>query len=189
MKGFGKNLTINYVWYDNCHWSIRLGYFMENNKSMQEVMNSIYLKYKLNFYKNLYRNNRQPDSLTVMEKFCAEAIYALQGPTINELANFIRVSQPNAAYKVNNLVEKGHVEKVRSQKDRRQVHLFVTDKFKKYYQVNYDFVDDMLKCLEEKVPEEKMQVFKEVLDVLDDGILESVTRDLDEKYYRNHEEV
>ena len=67
---------------------------MDNKeRSMQDVMNSIYLKYKLNFYKNLYRNNRQPDSLTVMEKFCAEAIYALQGPTINELANFIRDRQ------------------------------------------------------------------------------------------------
>ena len=80
------------------------------------------------------------------------------------------------------------MEKVRSQKDRRQVHLFVTDKFKKYYQVNYDFVDDVLKCLEEKVPEEKMQVFKEVLDVLDDGIVESVTREFDESYYRNNED-
>ena len=164
---------------------------MDNKeRSMQDVMNSIYLKYKLNFYKNLYRNNRQPDSLTVMEKFCAEAIYALQGPTIyalqgptiNELANFIRVSQPNAAYKVNNLVEKGHVEKVRSQKDRRQVHLFVTDKFKKYYQVNYDFVEDVQKCLEDKVPEEKMQIFKEVLEVLDDGIVEAVTEEIDEAY-------
>ena len=160
---------------------------MDNKeRSMQDVMNSIYLKYKLNFYKNLYRNNRQPDSLTVMEKFCAEAIYALQGPTINELASFIRVSQPNAAYKVNNLVEKGHVEKVRSQKDRRQIHLFVTDKFKKYYQVNYDFVEDIRNCLENKVSEEKMQVFKEVLEVLDDGIVEAVTEEIDEAYRRDH---
>ncbi len=160
---------------------------MDNKeRSMQDVMNSIYLKYKLNFYKNLYRNNRQPDSLTVMEKFCAEAIYALQGPTINELASFIHVSQPNAAYKVNNLVEKGHVEKVRSQKDRRQIHLFVTDKFKKYYQVNYDFVEDIRNCLENKVSEEKMQVFKEVLEVLDDGIVEAVTEEIDEAYRRDH---
>ena len=159
---------------------------MDNKeRSMQDVMNSIYLKYKLNFYKNLYRNNRQPDSLTVMEKFCAEAIYALQGPTINELASFIHVSQPNAAYKVNNLVEKGHVEKVRSQKDRRQIHLFVTDKFKKYYQVNYDFVEDIRNCLENKVSEEKMQVFKEVLEVLDDGIVEAVTEEIDEAYRRD----
>ena len=163
---------------------------MDNNqRSMQDVMNSIYLKYKLNFYKNLYRNNRQPDSLTVMEKFCAEAIYALQGPTINELASFIRVSQPNAAYKVNNLVEKGHVEKVRSQKDRRQIHLFVTDKFKKYYQVNYDFVENVQKCLESKIPEEKMQVLKEVLEVLDDGIVEAVTAKLDDAYDRDQAEI
>ena len=83
-------------------------------------------------------------------------------------------------------MEKGHVEKVRSQKDRRQIHLFVTDKFKKYYQVNYDFVEDVQKCLENKVSEEKMQVFKEVLEVLDDGIVEAVTEEIDEAYRRDH---
>ncbi|MDD7363528.1 MAG: MarR family winged helix-turn-helix transcriptional regulator [Peptoniphilus sp.] len=147
-------------------------------------MSSIYLKYKLNFYQNLYRNNsNKEDSLTVMEKFCAEAIFALQGPTVNELAKFIRVSQPNAAYKVNNLVKKGHVEKVRSQKDRRQIHLFVTEKFKTYYQVNYEFLEEILKMLREKVSDEDLEVFKKVLEVMDDGVLESVSKYLDADYH------
>lgn len=158
---------------------------MEDKKrSLSDVMNSIYLKYKLNFYQNLYRNNDSSEEpLTVMEKFCAEAIFALQGPTVNQLARFIRVSQPNAAYKVNNLVKKGHVEKVRSQKDHRQVHLFVTEKFKRYYQVNYRYVDDILTCLKGKVTEEQLDVFKEVLEAMDDGVLEHVAEDLDRDYY------
>ncbi|VEJ34159.1 staphylococcal accessory regulator family [Aedoeadaptatus ivorii] len=153
-------------------------------RSLSEVMNSIYLKYKLNFYQNLYRNNsNRKDSLTVMEKFCAEAIYALHGPTINQLASFIRVSQPNAAYKVNNLVKKGHVEKVRSQKDRRQTHLFVTEKFKTYYLVNFEYVDTIIERLKEKVSEEKLEAFQEVLEAMDDGLLEEVSREMDKHYY------
>lgn len=158
----------------------------EKDRSLFDAMSSVYLKYKLNFYKNLYRNNdsNKEDSLTVMEKFCAEAIFALQGPTVNQLAKFIGVSQPNAAYKVNNLVKKGHVEKVRSQKDRRQVHLFVTEKFKTYYKVNYTYLEDIISSLKEEVSEEELAAFKKILDVMDDGILEDVSEDMD-KNYRN----
>ncbi len=153
---------------------------MEDIKSsLSDVMNSIYLKYKLNFYQNLYYDNgSSEDSLTVMEKFCAEAIFALQGPTVNQLAKFIRVSQPNAAYKVNNLVKKGHVEKVRSQKDRRQVHLFVTEKFKEQYHVNYRYVDEIIDCLQDKVSDEELETFKKVLEIMDDGVLEHVSEAL-----------
>ena len=52
--------------------------------------------------------------------------------------------------------------------------------------MNYDFVEDVQKCLENKVSEEKMQVFKEVLEVLDDGIVEAVTEEIDEAYRRDH---
>lgn len=150
---------------------------MEDIKqSLSDVMNSIYLKYKLNFYQNLYYDNgSSEESLTVMEKFCAEAIFALQGPTVNQLAQFIRVSQPNAAYKVNNLVKKGHVEKVRSQKDRRQVHLFVTDKYKEQYHVNYRYVDEIIDCLQERVTDEELATFKKILEIMDDGVLKHVS--------------
>ena len=37
---------------------------------------------------------------------------ALEEPTINEFASFVNISSPNAAYKVNSLIQKGYVEKI-----------------------------------------------------------------------------
>ena len=46
-------------------------------------------------------------SLSATEAFSLEIIQALDRPTISQFANFIRVSQSNATYKVNTLIGKG----------------------------------------------------------------------------------
>ncbi|MDO5650341.1 MAG: MarR family winged helix-turn-helix transcriptional regulator, partial [Gallicola sp.] len=99
----------------------------ENDRSLETALNEVYTKFKLNFYRNIFKNfeNREA-SLTVIENFCAEAIYALNEPTINELAEFINISQPNAAYKVANLVRKGYIKKVQSTQDKGEYKLLVT---------------------------------------------------------------
>ncbi|MDO5301392.1 MAG: MarR family winged helix-turn-helix transcriptional regulator [Tissierellia bacterium] len=157
---------------------------MENKeKDLEQVMNELYLKFKVNFYRNLFRNEGLgKDGLTVMENFCAEAIYAMDGPTINQLAAFIRVSQPNAAYKVNNLVKKGYVEKVRSTKDRRQTHLYVTEKFKTHYNINYDYINEITNRLEESMDPDKIGHFQEGLEAMNDGILREVSITMDRNY-------
>ena len=53
-------------------------------------------------------------SLTTVETLCVETIHALNNPTVNEFASFIKISPPNAAYKINSLINKGYIKKVRS---------------------------------------------------------------------------
>ena len=55
---------------------------------LEKTFNEIYMKFKLNFYKNIFRtvsecNNR----LSATEAFSVEVIYAMQGPTIREFAD------------------------------------------------------------------------------------------------------
>lgn len=158
---------------------------MEQNGSLVDVMDEAYLKFKLNFYRNLFRNDGLgEEGLTVMENFCVEAIYALEGPTINGLANFIQVSQPNAAYKVNNLKRKGYIEKVRSTKDRRELHLYVTEKFKDYYLVNYEYIREIAKGIEKEFSGEKLEHFKEVIEFLNEELMTEVQKKMDEDHYK-----
>ena len=87
----------------------------------------VYNKFKLHFYQEIFqRFQGREASLTTVETFCMEAIQALQRPTINEFAVFMGISTPNAAYKVGNLIRKGYLRKIQSQKDRREYHLEVT---------------------------------------------------------------
>ena len=69
-----------------------------------------------------------------------ETIQALGCPTINEFASFMRISPPNAAYKINSLIRKGYVQKIQSAHDKREYHLQVTQKYKDYYNISNDYV-------------------------------------------------
>jgi DNA-binding MarR family transcriptional regulator len=98
------------------------------------LFDNVYSKFKLHFYQEIFRRFQDREaSLTTMETFCVESIQALGSPTVNEFATFMRISTPNAAYKVNSLVDKGYIRKIRSEKDRREYHLEVTQKYLDYY--------------------------------------------------------
>ena len=88
---------------------------------VEEIFAEVYDKFKLNFYRNIFQGfAKRESSLTATETFCVEVIHALDRPTINELGRFLELSQPNIAYKVNNLVKKGYVEKIQSEDDKRE---------------------------------------------------------------------
>ena len=55
---------------------------------------------------------RQAEKLTVSEVFSLYLIDMLNGPTLKVYAEAMAISQPNATYKINALVEKGYVEKI-----------------------------------------------------------------------------
>ncbi len=77
----------------------------------------MYTKFKLHFYQEIFQRfqSREASLTTVERPFCMEAIQALGSPTVNEFATFMRISPPNAAYKVNSLVKKGYLRKVQVQ--------------------------------------------------------------------------
>ena len=78
----------------------------------------VYNKFKLHFYQEIFRRFQDREaSLTTVETFAMETIQALGRPTINEFATFMRISPPNAAYKINSLVKKGYIRKVQSPED------------------------------------------------------------------------
>jgi DNA-binding MarR family transcriptional regulator len=95
-----------------------------------------------------------------------EVIYALKRPTINEFASFIRISQPNAAYKVNNLIKKGYLNKVQSETDRREYYLEVTDKYLAYYNVGSFYMYETLARTRKRLTKEQLETAVEVLHII-----------------------
>ncbi len=82
---------------------------------LHQAFNEVYTKFKLHFYQEIFRRFQDREaSLTTVETFCMESIMALGRPSVNEFATFMRISPPNAAYKVNSLVKKGYIRKIQS---------------------------------------------------------------------------
>lgn len=67
-----------------------------------------YERFRLSTYRSMFTLLRERDgSLSATEAFSVDVIYLLRGPTIKEFADCLGISQPNATYKVNQLIQGG----------------------------------------------------------------------------------
>ena len=80
----------------------------------------LYRRMRLVIYRRLLRRTGQ---LSAADAFAADIIYLLEQPTLTQFAGEMGISQPSASYRVNELAQKGVVEKVTSPRDRRECRL------------------------------------------------------------------
>lgn len=137
---------------------------------------NVYTKFKLEFYRKIFaRFGSGEGSLTAVETFCVETIYALGNPTVQQFSSFLQISSPNAAYKVNSLIKKGYVQKVQSQEDKREFRLEVTEKFISYYGLSYDYIRVIIKRINERFPDQDVQVLEQILTVMSAELMHEVS--------------
>lgn len=130
---------------------------------MKKQFLKVYNRFKLDFYRTLNFGEEGEDTLTVSESFCLEVINGLKKPTVRDVANFMKISQPNAAYKISNLEEKGYITKTQSKEDKRVFYLNVTKKYDKFSQKKNKHLAEVLDELEKKLPAEDLAKMEEIL--------------------------
>lgn len=139
---------------------------------LDEAFDRVYTKFKLHFYRSVFsRFQDREASLTTVETFCMEIINALGHPTINEFSSFVNISPPNAAYKINSLIQKGYVTKERSPDDKREYHLSVTQKYYDYYNISQRYLNMVVDRVKERFPEEDVAKLEEMLEVISDELM------------------
>ena len=143
--------------------------------SFEGDFQTIYTKFKLHFYREIFGNwTMQEATLTTVETFCMEVIYTMKRPTINEFANFIKISQPNAAYKVNNLIRKGFLRKIRSQKDKREYFLEVTDKYIEYLDIEHSYMHKVLERLQSRFTKNQLEELDGMLKIISTELMPEI---------------
>lgn len=133
-------------------------------KSIEKQIMEAFAKVRLEFYRKVFTRVRERDgSLSAMEVFSLEVIYALNRPTIGQFARFIGISQSNATYKVNSLTRKGYLVRCPSEVDGREYTLELSDKFYSYTDMlEGDITGIIDKITDELSPEELSAVSKAV---------------------------
>lgn len=128
----------------------------------------MYDKFKLMLYDKVFRSfeEGEDDSLTTFEVLCMEIIGALREPTVNEFAEAAQISSSNATYRVNQIIKKGYVEKVRGEVDRREFYLVPTNKYAERYGIIYDYIDIVSDRIRDRFPKEQVDMFTEMLGVV-----------------------
>ena len=142
---------------------------------LDRAFDRVYTKFKLHFYRAVFaRFQNREASLTTVESFCMEIINALGHPTINEFSSFVNISPPNAAYKINNLIQKGYVTKKQSPDDKREYHLYVTQKYIDYYNISSSYMAEVMDRIVHRFPAEDCAKLEEILTVVSRELMPEV---------------
>ena len=140
------------------------------------LFEEVYMKFKLNFYRKIFfRFETREASLTAVETFCVEVIHALNKPTINQFAKFVMISQANAAYKVQSLIKKGYVKKERSETDKREYTLYVTEKFFHYYNQSSEYMHEIIQRIITRFSAEEIKAFEHILATITNELMPEIS--------------
>lgn len=126
------------------------------HKTFQEV----YDVFKMNFYETLCMNCIE---LSMSEAFSLDIIHMLGTPTILEFANYMNISQPNATYKINQMIAKGYLTKKLCDDDKRSYTLHVTQKFLDLYRTNDLYIKEVLSEIEHELDEAHVSSLESLL--------------------------
>ena len=108
---------------------------------LADALNKVYSGLRLHFYMQVMsRFDQREATLTTVEAFSMEVIHEMGEPTISEFSEMMGISSPNAAVRINSLIRKGYVEKIRSEEDKRTYHLHPTQKFMEYNRINLSYL-------------------------------------------------
>lgn len=144
---------------------MNLSFYERDDTMIEKTFGDLYNKFKFHFYRNVFDKVQTRElSLTTVETFCIEIIYALDHPTISEFASYVKISPPNAAYKVNSLIKKGYLKKVQSTHDKREYHLEVTEKYLEYLNISTTYMNTVMKRIEENFPKEQLEILNNILE-------------------------
>ena len=147
-----------------------------------QKFSDVYMKFKMHFYQKVFERIQEREAtLTTVETFCMEMIYALDNPTVAEFANFANISAPNAAYKVNRLVKKGYLRKVQSKDDKREYHLEATEKYINYYNISYGYMQVIMDRINNRLSSEELEVLDRVLEIIDKELMPEINIDCNKK--------
>lgn len=127
----------------------------------------IYDKFKLKFYRSVFELVREREgSLSAMEAFSLEVINMLSEPTVGQFADFLKISQSNATYKVNSLIKKGYLERQNSQTDRREYHLVLSEKYYNYESLMSSYELQVIERIKQRFSKEDLENFDRMLKII-----------------------
>ncbi|MGQ7563260.1 fatty acid biosynthesis transcriptional regulator FabT [Streptococcus suis] len=127
------------------------------NEYLTAIFNNV-----LVIQENSLRKSRFND-ISIKEMHTIDEIGDKKGATPSDIARALMVTLGTVTTSLNNLERKGYIERVRSTKDRRVVHLFLTKKGRLVYRLHQRFHNEMVKQITDGMDETEYQVMKKGL--------------------------
>ncbi|HFI0055971.1 MarR family transcriptional regulator [Streptococcus suis] len=108
------------------------------------------------------RGSRFKD-ISIKEMHTIDVIGSKPDATPTDVSRALMVTLGTVTTSLNNLERKGYVERVRSTRDRRVIHLYLTKKGRLVYRLHQRFHNEMVKQITDGMDETEYQVMKKGL--------------------------
>lgn len=143
----------------------------KSSVSLENAFLRVYQAFKLDIYSRVYDiMNEQKGTLNTQELSSLEVIHLLNRPTIGQYADFLRISRPNATYKISCLVGKGYLNKMASLFDKRECRLELTQKYYDRARLGEDGLKNILHKVSKQFSEEELALLRRLLDRVSDEL-------------------
>lgn len=93
-----------------------------------------------------------------------ETISRLKSPTLTEISDKLNLARPTVTIMVDRLDEKGYIKKVRDTKDRRSVHIEISEKGKKLKNLHQDIHKKLEKYISKNLNDTEKNVLSIILE-------------------------
>lgn len=141
---------------------------------LNELIDAFYSKLALSFHRNEanYQKKNELSTLSDTDTSTLEIVYLLNRPTYKELTDFLKISTPNATYRINKLIEKGYLRREQDPTDKRRYFLNVTDKFMDYYCINDHFMELVAQRAKDRFTDEELQQFERMFRIMIEELMD-----------------
>ncbi len=101
----------------------------------------------------LHKNNAKVSSVSIPEmtlndEYYLDILYCLGEPTFTEFSEAAKITKPAATQIIKRFIEKGYVQKIQLEEDRRVYRLQIGETVKQYFDESYRLLDEIFeKCL------------------------------------------
>ena len=139
---------------------------------IEESFYKVFEKFRCQYFHRLFKLMRERNTpLSAMEVFSLGIIEMLQSPTIGQFADFLNISQSNATYKVSSLINKGYVIRQNSEKDRREYHLVLSDKYHESMKLLTEYEHLVSERIKERFSGEELATMDRILSTIYDELM------------------
>ena len=140
---------------------------LNNKESLIKIVEN--LSFMMEKYEEKALNNEELTSLTGKQINYIDIINEFNEPTFSQIAETLNVTKPTVTIAIDNLISRGYIKKIQSEKDRRVYHLRLTDKGKKVVKLHNkchrEFANKISNCLSPEETKNLVGILKKVVEI------------------------
>ncbi|WFD10733.1 MarR family winged helix-turn-helix transcriptional regulator [Tepidibacter hydrothermalis] len=100
---------------------------------------------------------------SINHMYYLEYIYTLNNPTFSQLAEALNVTKPSVTAMIKKLTDKGYVEKMNSQYDKREFHIYLTDRGKEILNAELEVYKHFTEKISKYLSEDEIELFSKLI--------------------------